>query len=158
MIHSRTRKRDLVDKLFSLGLCISYDQVLNISTGLGNADCAQYTTEEVVCPLQLRRGLFTTSAIDNIDHNPSSTGCQTSFHGTGISLFQHPSSENPGEQRGIQTQVDFSGKSPMTPLPEVYSIVPPVAIQRQDPSIPKFDGPQISNCLLFPEALKAEYR
>ena len=34
---------------------------------------------------------FTTAAIDNIDHNPSSTTAKESFHGTGISLLQHPS-------------------------------------------------------------------
>ena len=40
--------------------------------------------------------LFTTAAVDNIDHNPTSRTAQDSFHGTGISLFQHPSAENPG--------------------------------------------------------------
>ena len=32
---------------------------------------------------------FTTAAVDNIDHNLSSTSTNDSFHGTGISLFQH---------------------------------------------------------------------
>ena len=36
LIHSKTRKRELVDALFELGLCISYDRVLSISTILGN--------------------------------------------------------------------------------------------------------------------------
>ena len=36
MVHSKTRKRELVDILFSLGLSISYDRVLSISTELGN--------------------------------------------------------------------------------------------------------------------------
>ena len=38
-------------------------------------------------PTQLRRGLFTAGALDNLDHNPSSTSAKDSFHGTGISLF-----------------------------------------------------------------------
>jgi len=29
------------------------------------------------------------STVDNIDHNPSSATSKESFHGTGISLFQH---------------------------------------------------------------------
>ena len=37
--------------------------------------------------------------MDNIDHDPSSTSAQDSFHGTGISLFQHPNSEVSGTQR-----------------------------------------------------------
>ena len=44
----------------------------------------------VVCPPNLLQGLFTAGAIDNIDHNTSSTTTTGSFHGTGISLFQHP--------------------------------------------------------------------
>ncbi len=35
LMHTKTRKRDLVDILFHLGLSISYDRVLSISTDLG---------------------------------------------------------------------------------------------------------------------------
>lgn len=36
MIHTKTRKRGLIDKMFHLGLSVSYDRVLQISTDLGN--------------------------------------------------------------------------------------------------------------------------
>ena len=53
-----------------------------------------YKSEGVVCPRQLRHGVFTTAAYDNIDHSPSSkTG---GLHGTAKSLFQHPCHTNPG--------------------------------------------------------------
>ena len=35
---------------------------------------------------QLGKGLFTVGALDNIDHNPSSTTYQDSFHGTGMNI------------------------------------------------------------------------
>ena len=70
MLHSKTQKRELVDKLFELGLSVSYDRVLNISTELGNKVCHHYETKGVVCPPELKCGLFTTAAIDNIDHDP----------------------------------------------------------------------------------------
>ena len=35
-----------------------------------------------------------TSAADNIDHEPSSTTSEDSFHGTGISLFQYSTKSN----------------------------------------------------------------
>ena len=54
MIHTNTRKRKLVDTLFNLGLCISYDRVLNISTELGNKVCYHYEQEKVVCPFNLK--------------------------------------------------------------------------------------------------------
>ena len=37
MLHAETRKRGLVDKLFSLGLSISYDRVMRLSGQLGNS-------------------------------------------------------------------------------------------------------------------------
>ncbi|KAG0715633.1 hypothetical protein GWK47_011480 [Chionoecetes opilio] len=83
-------KSDLIEMLFDLGLSISYDRVMAISTSMGNRVCEQYHRDEVVCPPNLREGLFTTAAVDNIDHNPSSTTSTDSFHGTGISLFQTP--------------------------------------------------------------------
>ena len=34
--------------------------------------------------------VFTVEAVDNGDYNPSSTISKDSFHGTGISLIEHP--------------------------------------------------------------------
>ena len=59
---------------------MSYDRVLAVSTDLGNAVCRRYQEDRVVCPLNLRLQLFTTAAVDNIDHNPSSTTANDSFH------------------------------------------------------------------------------
>ena len=72
-----------------LGLCINRDHVLQLSTRMGNKVCRQYKTEQVVCPPQLRSEVCTTVALDNIDHNPSSTTAKDSFHGTAIYLIQH---------------------------------------------------------------------
>ena len=47
--------------------------------------------DKVVYPPSLKAGAFTTAAIDNIGHNPSSNTATNSFHGTAISLFQDPS-------------------------------------------------------------------
>lgn len=41
-IHGETRKRSLVDSLYNLGLCISYDRVLAISTDVANRICDMY--------------------------------------------------------------------------------------------------------------------
>jgi hypothetical protein len=45
--------------------------VLEISTQLGESVFSQFMEDDVVCPAILQKGLFTTSAVDNIDHNPS---------------------------------------------------------------------------------------
>ena len=66
-VHARSRKRDLIDTLFDLGLSISYDRVMEISTAMNNRICEQYHSDHVVCPPNLQQGLFVTAAIDNID-------------------------------------------------------------------------------------------
>ena len=43
----------------------------------------------MVCPPQLKNGVFTTPAVDNINHQTSATTAKSSFNGTGISMFQH---------------------------------------------------------------------
>ena len=54
MMHVQTRKRDLVDKLFNLGLSISYDCVLRLSAEMGNSVCQRFHVEQVVCPSILK--------------------------------------------------------------------------------------------------------
>ncbi|KAK0055622.1 hypothetical protein Bpfe_014897 [Biomphalaria pfeifferi] len=81
-IHAQTRKKELVERMHSLGLSISYKRVLEMSSELAAKACRQFQHDKVVCPMKLRHGLFTTAAVDNIDHNPSSTTSKDSFHGT----------------------------------------------------------------------------
>ena len=102
-IPEATRDRSLIDAFFKLGMCISYNSVLSISTDIANSVTARYEREVVTCPSKLRNGLFTTAAVDNIDNNPSSTTSKDSFHGTAISLAQHPTSEVKGNERNIDT-------------------------------------------------------
>ena len=145
--------------LFNLGLCISYDRVLNISTELGNKVCYHYEQEKVVCSLQLKGGLFTTAAVDNIYHNPSSTSAHDSFHGTGIFLFQHHDQNFHGVQRAvIPIQDDTNAKKTKLNLPESYTIVPPIILHRDDPPVPKLYGPNRGYCERMPQALLKEYR
>ena len=87
LLFAKTRKRQLIDVLHQYGICISYDRVLEISSQMGEALVERYLEEGLVCPPVLRKGLLTTAAIDNIDHNPASTTPKPSFHGTSISIF-----------------------------------------------------------------------
>ena len=73
--------------------------MLEVSAQLGDAAVSKYMEEGVVCPTFMRKGMFTTAAMDNIDHNPTATTATTSFHGTSISLFQHLSTYDAGKKR-----------------------------------------------------------
>jgi len=50
MLHAHTRKRELVNKLAHMGISISYDRVLSLSTQSGNTACHLCHKEQVVCP------------------------------------------------------------------------------------------------------------
>ena len=134
LLHTKTRKRDLVDELFKNGLSVSYDRIMQLSTDLGNDAILSFEKEGVVCPTSLRRGLFTTGNLDNIDHDPSSTSARTSFHGTAMSLTQHCSESNGGILRTHEhVTYDAPRAKTIKPLPERYTVVNPAAYHNENP-------------------------
>ena len=85
----------------------------------------------VVCPPQLKKDIFTTAACDNIDHYPTSTTPTGSFHGTAISLIQHPDPKFIWvEDRYVCIRNSATSRT-ILPLTKSYSNVPPV------PELPK---------------------
>ena len=148
LIHYYTRTRELIDKLYSHGICVSYKRLLSISTDLANTVCAYCHEHNVVCPPNLKSGLFTTGAVDNIDHNPSSTSAKNSFHGTAISITQHPSLTVSGEDRKMYYQNEgHANNLKITPLPDIYSEVPPCSSQFTEYVVPDTDMITCSNSL-----------
>ena len=100
-MHSETRSRVLIDKFHDHGLCISYHRMLTLSTSIGNTVCSQFERDNIVSPSILRLHLFTTHAVENVDHNPSSRSAKDSFHGTAITATQHLEVVGDGNQRQI---------------------------------------------------------
>ena len=143
--------------LWTICTSISYDHLLDISTELGNKICHHYRMETAVCPPELKGGVFTTAAVDNIDHNPTSTSVHDSFHGTGISPFQHPDKNFSGVARVVVTHGDTATKRTTTRLPKNYTSIPPAAPVRQDPPVPKQEGLNKADCQLIPQAMQKEY-
>ena len=94
---------------------------------MGNQVINQFNHDEVVYPPSLKVGAFTTAAINNIDHNPSSNTAISSFHGTAISLFQHPSLG-----KGDETEVsDFQIKQKkLKKLPSYYTGIKPATLNK----------------------------
>jgi len=101
-VHTQTMSKKLIAHLLELGLSVSYDRVVELENQLATAVCENIAKNGIVCPAQLRKGLFTVSALDNTDHNSSNTTAKGSFHCTSISLFQFSSKSNVGHfQDGI---------------------------------------------------------
>ncbi|MEW8547628.1 MAG: hypothetical protein AB2693_29320, partial [Candidatus Thiodiazotropha sp.] len=133
MIHAKTRQRGLIDKLFSRGLCISYERINEIKSALTNSVCMQYERDGCVCPSRLKSNLFTVGAVENIDHNPSARDAMESFHGTAISVIQFPTSENKGTDRdAVVIDSDNDNRNPSCKLPAEYAQVNPVALPQSD--------------------------
>ena len=138
LIHSQTRSRELIEKFNSYGICIGYKRLLTISTELANRVCNFYHNENVVCPPHLKSGLFTTGAVDNIDHNTSSRSAKDTFHGTAISLTQHPTIAEPGNNRGLTAIYDNNtSTTKIRHLPEAYTEITPAGLVSSEYTVPK---------------------
>ena len=121
LIHASTRKKSLVNKFAKDGLSISYNRVEEIQNNITKYLCTKYNKENIVCPPQLQNGCFTITAIDNIDHNPSSTTAHSSFHGTTISVFQKT------QKKVEKTNINLDeGDEEYKTLPEYYTNIYPV--------------------------------
>ena len=108
LMHSKTRNRALVESLHELGLLVSYDRLLEIFTDVGTEICEFYDRLKTVCPPQLKQGAFTTSAVDNINHQTSATTAKSSFNGTSVSIFQHFSSTETTAYEPVMAPEEFS--------------------------------------------------
>lgn len=91
----------LVDQCFKLVLSVSYVRVLSLSTKIANTACEQHSSNNLVCPSALRGGLFSVAAVDNIDHNLSSSTAVSAFYATAVSVIQFPSIDNVGIDRSV---------------------------------------------------------
>ncbi|KAE8739304.1 hypothetical protein FOCC_FOCC015194 [Frankliniella occidentalis] len=136
--YARTRSKELVKELHALGLGISPTRVYEITSSLCYLTVIRAEEEGFLCPAELRRGLFTIAALDNVDHNPSSSTAKGSFHGTGISVFQVPTKQCPGEHRTFKTTyVDVpQSRTDVPDLPDSYAVVPSVVLRSRKPATP----------------------
>ena len=67
MLYEATRIRKLIDEFHSLGLCISYQRLMEIMSSMESTVLKNYEEEKVVYPLTLPTGTFTTVQADNLD-------------------------------------------------------------------------------------------
>ena len=126
-VHAVSRNKRLIEMLYHMGISVSYDRIMELEDWLATSVCERFEEDGVVSPPCLRNGLFTVGALDNLDHNPSSTTSMSSFHGTGISLFQFPTKVKPGDDRP-SVSIPPSGTRKLV-LPESYASVPAVSLK-----------------------------
>ena len=58
---------------------MAYSHLLQLASNLGKGVCHHSTLDGDVCPPKMRSGLFTVTAADNIEYNPSAATTKDSF-------------------------------------------------------------------------------
>ena len=142
-LHLHTRSKKLVNEFHKLGLCISYDRLLELLKGIENTVKMTYNEEEAVFPLTLPRDVFVTVQDDNIDISISD------YHGTALSVITHSTSGNPG--RRVPFPEIKKSDGPVS-LHEEFVNVKPAYLANSSPMLPKSQPgvplqPEITNVL-----------
>ena len=108
-IYATVRSRALIDSLFSLGVCLSYNRVLEITKDIGLKELQKYEINGCFIPDNVKLHTHTTIAKDNIDLNSQSTIIKSHFHGISMSVLQFPTLLNPGisQQHNLAEESDI---------------------------------------------------
>ena len=81
---STTRSSEIINILHAHGLCVSYDRILRMTKGLGEALLQLFRDNNSGL---LWTGLFTVGTKDNIEKNARCAISKSHYHGTSMSLF-----------------------------------------------------------------------
>ena len=90
-LHASARQKATINTFHGMGMSVSYDRVMEVRKGLAISVSQRFAEDGVVLPSNIKRGVFTTGAVDNIDESG-----RTELHGTAISLTNHLTHENTG--------------------------------------------------------------
>ncbi|KAL8588046.1 hypothetical protein ACOMHN_061212 [Nucella lapillus] len=116
-LHVNDRQRSTVSTLHGLGISVSYDRVMEVRRNLALAVSKRFQDNGLVVPTNMKHGLFTTGAVDNIDQ---SGRCE--FYGKAISLTNHPTHSNMGQDPPPLNMHDLEETT--VQLPEQFVNVP----------------------------------
>ena len=133
MVDTRTGKRRLVDWLAAEGVSVNYDRVMNLRWSIFNQVCMEYQANGLVYPIDLKKNVFITAAIDNLYHNPSSATAESSFHGTTISVFQH--ADYHLSLPSFRVDANNSGRRKQGKLPVSYTDFQPTVSEKPEPTV-----------------------
>ena len=86
----------------------------------------------LVCPKNIKPNVFTTAAIDNIDHSSTSSIAQKHLHGTSVSVFQGSTDKSHLQiQNSLPKELDDCGSVPKE-LPHFYTETQPLSKVKSD--------------------------
>lgn len=121
-LYSSLRSKTVIQRFFSLGLCISYDRVLEICNNISLNLLKRFEHNGVFVAGHLTRNTFTIIAKDNIDLNSRSTKQKKHFHGISMSTMQFPSSIDSSFEHSFIYDLSLVSSKKLS-LPEDYEII-----------------------------------
>ena len=90
-----------------------------------------YQVNGLVCPVDLKKNVFTTAVIDN--QNPRSATAESSFQGTTISVFQHADYQL--SLPSFRVDTNNSGRRKQDKLPVSYTDIQPTVPGKPEPPV-----------------------
>ena len=118
-LYSSIRSKTLLQKLHQIGICSSYQHVIDIISDWAVNALQVYKNNNQVIPLRLWVMVLTVFTKDNIDINSKSNKTTRHFHGTSIRSFQIMKSVDDGIERR-SSQNDLVGTVSDFSLPQSY--------------------------------------
>ena len=76
-LHANDCQKRTISTFHALGISVSYDRVMDVRRGLALSVSRRFAEDGVVVPSNIKRGVFTTGGVDNIDESG-----RIGFHGT----------------------------------------------------------------------------
>ena len=120
--YANLRSESLINRLFTLGICVPYKRVSEITKDISHSFLRQFEIHKVFLPTSSRKNIFTVIAKDNIDLNASSSTASSHYHGTCMSLLQFPTTDN----KGVTVDYDYVNcdktKLKVDKLPNEYAV------------------------------------
>ena len=121
-LYSAVRSRTLIQSLYEIGVCISYDRILSITKSIYDSLNVNYDNSGIFLPQKMRKGIFLILLKDNIDKNARANLVHSHYHGTSISILQFPEYEGHGCKLDLSDYINSSSKSrKLSPLPMDYA-------------------------------------
>ena len=124
-LYSSIRSNTFLQKLHQIGICSSYQHVIDIISDWAANALQVYKNSNQVIPLKLRGMALTGFTKDSIDKNIKSNEATKHFHGTVICAFQTMKSVDAGIPRR-SSRNDLVATVSKFSLPQSYINVPPL--------------------------------
>ena len=83
-LYSSIRSKSLLQRLHQIGICSSYNRVIDLLSGWAENALKVYKANDQVIHLKLRSGVFTVFTKYYIDKNSSSNEATKHFYGTSV--------------------------------------------------------------------------